>query len=204
MVRVKICGVTNATDAKMAARLGADAVGFNFAPVPRGITKERARAIIAAMPPFVTPVGLFVNQDLDLIHEICDFTGITTVQLHGDERPSYAAQLSRYKVIKAFRIATERDLRMLARYDVDAYLLDARVRGKYGGTGKTFPWHLARAARSHGPVIIAGGLNPQNVAQAIQQAQPYGVDVSSGVERALGRKDRRLTAKFIAAAKAGT
>jgi phosphoribosylanthranilate isomerase len=201
MVRVKICGITNVTDAKAAARLGADALGFNFAMGPRKITPERAKAIIAALPPLVTPVGLFVDEDVERVREVCAFCGIGTVQLHGDETPRYLDKLHGLRIIKAFRVRDEDDIRRLARYRADAYLLDTFVPGVQGGTGQTFRWDIAREAHPHGPIIIAGGLTPENVREAIQVAQPYGVDVASGVESEPGRKDRKLMAAFIRAAK---
>ena len=152
MVRVKVCGITNPTDAKMAARLGADAIGFNFSVGPRRVTKERARAIIASLPPFVTPVGLFVNEEVKTVLEVCEFTGITTIQLHGDERPSYVARFPRFRVIKAFRIASRSDLSRLPRYQVDAYLLDAYVPGKRGGCRPAGRSRPATAACAGPPV----------------------------------------------------
>jgi len=198
MIRVKICGITNARDARMAARLGADALGFNFyRHGPRCTTKERARAIVASLPPFVTPVGVFVNEDADTVMETCDFCGISVVQLHGDEPPRYLDRLSRFIRIKAFRIREEHDLRVLERYRAEALLLDAHVPGKFGGTGETFRWELAQEGARFGPIILAGGLTPENVAEAVTTARPYAVDVASGVESSPGRKDRALLTAFI-------
>ncbi|MBM4049856.1 MAG: phosphoribosylanthranilate isomerase [Planctomycetes bacterium] len=201
MVKVKICGITNVTDAKAAVRLGADALGFNFALGPRKITPERAKAILTALPPFVTPVALFVNEEPERVREVCEFCGIGTVQLHGDEPPRYLERLHRLRIIKALRVRDERDVRHLARYKADAYLLDTFVPGVPGGTGQTFRWELAREAHEYGPIIVAGGLTPENVRQAIEAARPYGVDVASGVESEPGRKDRKLMAAFIRVAK---
>jgi phosphoribosylanthranilate isomerase len=203
MVKVKICGVTNVRDARAAARLGADALGFNFWPAsPRYIEPARARAIVAALPPFVTAVGVFVNEPAAKVLEICRQVGLSAVQLHGDERPAMVASLHGLVRIKAFPIRDEQDLRRLARYSVEAYLLDAYAQGSPGGTGKTFNWDIARQAQAAGPVILAGGLTPGNVAEAVAAAKPYAVDVASGVESEPGVKDRDLMAAFILNAKA--
>ena len=202
MVKVKICGITSVRDARAAVRLGADAIGFNFYPKsPRYIRKERARAILAALPPFVTAVGVFVNEPAEDIQRICDFVGIETVQFHGGESPRLVHSLTRLKRIMAFRVESEKDISRLPRYQVDAYLLDAFVPGKPGGTGVTFSWELAREAQRHGPIILAGGLTLENVAEAIRVAAPYAVDVASGVEKAPGVKDRDLMGAFIQQAK---
>jgi len=202
VVRVKICGITNVADARAAAALGADALGFNFVRGSRRyVTPEMAKAIIVALPPFVVPVGVFADAPITQVREICDFCGIQTVQLHGDESPAYVARLHHYRRIKAVRVATLEDLRLLERYTVDAYLLDAKVPGELGGTGESFDWNLAAEGRRHGLIILAGGLTPENVAEAVRRARPYAVDVASGVEVEPGIKDRHLIAAFVAAAK---
>ena len=202
MVKVKICGITNPNDARSAAQLGADALGFNFVKgSPRHVTKERARAIIEALPPFVTSVAVFANEPVRNVIAICEFCGIRTVQLHGDEPQRYLSELPRMRLIKAVRLESEDDLRSLARYSCDAFLLDTYVPGELGGTGATFDWQWARRAGLHAPIIIAGGLNVGNVAEAVSIARPYAVDVASGVESAPGKKDRKLMAEFIAIAK---
>ena len=202
MVKVKICGITNARDARAAVRLGADALGFNFYPrSPRYVKKERARAILAALPPFVTAVGVFVDEDPDEVLAICDYVGMDTAQLHGGERPRVLQALSRLKRIKAMSVQSERDIDRLPRYPAEAYLLDAFVPGVPGGTGKTFNWSLARQALRHGPIILAGGLNPLNVAEAVRTVAPYAVDVASGVETEPGVKDRGMMEAFILRAK---
>ena len=198
MGKIKICGITNATDAQLAAKLGADALGFNFYPEsPRFVGRERVRAIVASLPPFVVPVAIFVDEAPEFIRETCDFCGIRTVQLHGEEAPAVLGKLRAYKIIKAFRIQSERDLIQLRKYDADAFLLDAYAPDKRGGTGMSFNWQLAKSAASALPVLLAGGLNPDNVAEAIQVVNPYGVDVCSGVELEPGKKDRRLLRQFI-------
>jgi phosphoribosylanthranilate isomerase len=198
MVKIKVCGITNATDAQLAAKLGVDALGFNFCPEsPRFVSRERAKAIIALLPPFVTPVGIFVNEDRAAIRETCAMCGLQAVQLHGEEPPSLISGLRMYKIIKAFRVHSERDLAQIRRYDADAFLLDAYTPGKRGGTGKTFNWNLARPIASSVRVILAGGLTPVNVGHAIRAVQPYAVDVCGGVEGEPGKKDRQLLRAFI-------
>ena len=202
MVRVKICGITDVRDARTAARLGADALGFNFyRDSPRYIRPARAKAIVAALPPLVTTVGVFVNEDPGDIMEICRLVGLDAAQLHGDESPSVVDAVRGLRRIKAIRVESEEDVRLCRRYRVEAFLLDAFVAGERGGTGQTFPWEIAREAAQFGPIILAGGLSPDNVADAIAAADPYGVDVASGVESEPGSKDRRLMEEFILRAK---
>jgi phosphoribosylanthranilate isomerase len=200
-MRVKICGITNNEDALAAVESGADALGFVFAKSPRQVTKEQARDIIKGLPPFVSPVGVFVDEKADMIEEICDFCGIHMVQLHGNESPLYLNDLKGYKIIKAFRIKDENDLKPLANYKPHAFLLDSYVKGVMGGTGMTFNWEIARKAHKYGAIILSGGLTPENVREAIRIAKPYAVDVSSGVEASPGRKDKLLVKRFIENAK---
>ncbi|KPJ63040.1 MAG: N-(5'-phosphoribosyl)anthranilate isomerase [Planctomycetes bacterium DG_23] len=201
MVRVKICGITRVKDALVAAKAGADAIGLVFAKSPRRIAADIAREIIAQIPPFLTPVGLFVNESPERIRELASSCGFSTVQLHGDEPPEYLAELGGLRVIKAFRIESREDLRALGAYKAQAYLLDAFSPERRGGTGKTFDWKIALEAKKFGPVILAGGLTPENVARAASLVEPYGVDVSSGVESKSGVKDAALVEEFIRAAK---
>jgi len=200
-MRVKICGITNSEDAQAAVEYGADALGFVFAKSPRQITKEHARDIIKKLPPFVSPVGVFVDEKADMIKEICDFCGIHTVQLHGNEQPSYLKELEGYKLIKAFRVKEEDDLKPLANYKPHAFLLDSYVEGTMGGTGVPFKLEVARQAHKYGNIILSGGLTPENVKEAIQIVKPYAVDVSSGVESSPGKKDKLLMKQFIMNAK---
>jgi phosphoribosylanthranilate isomerase len=203
MVRVKICGITNVRDARLAARLGADALGFNFYPEsPRYIRPARAKAIIAALPPFVTTVGVFVNEDPGDVMEICRLAGLDAAQLHGDETPAILDAVHGVRRIKAIRVKTEKDVALCRRYRTEAYLLDAYVPGQPGGTGETFHWEFAREAAAFGPIILAGGLTPENVAEAVSVVQPYAVDVASGVESEPGVKDRQRMEEFILRAKA--
>lgn len=201
MVRVKICGITNADDAKVAVEMGADALGFIFADSPRRVTKDVARDIIKALPPFITSVGLFVNESIERVKETCAFCGIHTIQLHGDESPEYLNSLTEYTRIKSFRVRDKNVIDELKKYSTEAYLLDSFVENKLGGTGTVFPWEIAREARTCGQIIIAGGLTPENIADAVTIAGPYAVDVSSGVEKSPGKKDRELVKRFIAIAK---
>lgn len=198
---VKICGITNIQDALDAAHLGADALGFNFFPKsPRYIDPAKAKDIICQLPPFVTAVGLFVNEEPARVGEIADLCGIDVLQFHGDETPEYCAAFNR-RVIKAFRIREREDLDYLRAFNVSACLLDAWSENTYGGTGKTFNWDLASEARGMGRIILAGGLTPGNVAEAVGAVGPYAVDVASGVESEPGKKDRRRIAEFIRNAK---
>ena len=200
-MRVKICGITNREDAHAAIELGADALGFVFAKSPRQVTKELSRDIIRNLPPFVTTVGVFVDEKADVIKEICNFCGIHTVQLHGNEQPAYLNELEGYKIIKVFRIKEEDDLKPLANYKPHAFLLDSFVKGVMGGTGVSFNWEIARQAHKYGKIILSGGLTPENVKESIRIVKPYAVDVSSGVESSPGRKDKLLMKQFIMNAK---
>ena len=201
MTKVKICGITALDDALMAVEAGADALGFVFFDKsPRCISPEHAARIIAALPPFVQVVGLFVNADLDFVNLTADSCRLDIVQLHGDESPSYC-QAVRRRVMKAFRVRGMESLAPMADYRVAAFLLDAYSPNAYGGTGASFDWDCALAAKGHGPIILAGGLDPDNVASAVARVAPYGVDVSSGVESSPGRKDPGKVRLFIREAK---
>lgn len=201
MVKVKICGITNRDDALMAVEAGADALGFVFyEKSPRYVTPEHATEIIAALPPFVQAVGLFVNAPLEVVNKTCDLCGLDIVQLHGDESSEFCAQVSR-RVIKAFRVKDVSSLEPIANYLVAGHLLDAYSPKEYGGTGLTFNWDVAKLAKQYGPVILAGGLTPDNVRQAVEEVAPYAVDVSSGVESAPGVKDEAKVREFIRQAK---
>lgn len=200
MVKVKICGITTSEDALHAAACGADAVGLVFyAKSPRCVRPERAREIVAALPPFVAAVGLFVNEAPARIREIAGFCALDAIQLHGDEAPQECF-LPPYRVIKALRVRDAASLDGLDRWPVAALLLDAWSTDSYGGTGQSFDWSLASRAAGR-PFILAGGLTPENVAAAVRSVRPYAVDVSSGVEAAPGRKDPAKVEAFIQAAK---
>jgi phosphoribosylanthranilate isomerase len=201
MIRVKICGITNVEDALHAAACGADALGLVFyEKSPRCLSPEVARQIIAELPPFVSAVGLFVNERPERIRQIADFCGLDVLQLHGDEGPT-ACDFAPRRVVKALRVKAAASLDGHAAYAVSALLLDAWVAGAYGGTGERFNWELAAAVARQRPVILAGGLRAENVAAAVRSVRPYGVDVSSGVEASPGNKDPEKVAAFIRNAK---
>jgi phosphoribosylanthranilate isomerase len=201
MVRVKICGITNIEDALLAADAGADAIGLVFYDKsPRVVTSAQAAAIVRVLPPFVQAVGLFVDTAIDVVNATAESCGLDIVQFHGDESPEDCALVMR-RVIKAFRVRDRVSLVPMKDYRVSGFLLDAWSPDAHGGTGMTFNWELARDAGGYGPVILAGGLTPDNVAEAVRTVAPYGVDVSSGVEAAPGRKDPEKVRAFIGRAK---
>ncbi len=201
MVKVKICGITTIEDALQAVEAGADALGFVFYDKsPRCIAPEKAAEIVKALPPFVLAVGLFVNADIVFLNETADYCRLDIVQLHGDETPDFCSMVKR-RVVKVFRIRDAQSLEPMKDYRVAGYLLDAYSPQVYGGTGSTFNWEIARNARKNGPIILAGGLTPDNVREAVETVGPYAVDVSSGVEAAPGRKDPVKVRKFVQNAK---
>ncbi len=196
MTRVKICGITNLDDALLAVEYGADALGFVFYEgSPRHVFPETVREIISRLPPFVTTVGVFVNAPPQEIREVMDLAGLDVVQLHGDEPQEECSLFPR--VIKAFRVRELSDIERLKGYSVSAYLLDAYDPEVPGGTGQTFNWDIAVEAKKYGPIILAGGLTPENVADAVSRVRPYAVDVSSGVEAQKGKKDHEKMRLFI-------
>ena len=202
MIKVKICGITNKEDALYAAGCGANALGFIFyEKSPRYIEPDDAKTIIAALPPFVTTVGVFVNKDFNDIRDITLLTGVTVVQLHGDESPSYC-NLVEGKLIKAIRVKSDSSIEGLKKYDVDAFLLDSFDKNSFGGSGLTFDWKLAEKAKQYGKIILAGGLTPDNVEEAVKKVAPYGVDVNSGVEKKPGIKNKNKVKEFIIRSKA--
>ena len=197
LTRIKICGITNREDALCAVDAGADALGFVFyEKSPRYVLPEKVRQIISELPPFVTTVGLFVNAAPDTIRQTMRISGLNVIQLHGDESAE-DCRLNPYPVIKAVRIKDADSLAGIDRYNVSALLLDAWNDQQYGGTGESFDWQLAKSLTAGQPLILAGGLNPDNVAEAIRVVNPYGVDVSSGVEVSPGHKDHNKIRKFI-------
>lgn len=201
MVRIKICGITNPEDARLASELGADALGFIFhAASPRRVAAEAARQIIRQLPPFVLSVGVFVDEEAAVVRDLAARVGLDWVQLHGRESPEYCRSLG-LRVLKGLRIEAESSLGALAEYRdaVQAFLLDTYKAGQAGGTGETFDWQLARRAQAFGAIVLAGGLTPANVAQAIEVARPQAVDVASGVEAAPGKKDPEKLRDFFAA-----
>lgn len=194
-VKVKICGIKDLETALAAVEAGADALGFVFAPGPRQVDREVVRSICSQLPPFVSRVGVFVDAPADLVEETAACCGLDVVQLHGDETPEYCRQL-KYKVIKAFRVRDAASLEKAKDYRCSAVLLDTYVPGVPGGTGRTFDWSLARELVLDRPLILAGGLNPDNVKHAVAIARPYAVDVSGGVETN-GKKDIKKIRLFI-------
>ncbi len=191
--RVKICSITNLEDACIAIEYGADALGFIFTKSTRQIQPEKAKHIIGQLTPFVTSVGVFMDDPLKYVEEVALFTGINIVQLHGNESPDYCQKLKK-RVIKRIHVQKEDTKESLIQkmrlYSVSAFLLDPG-----SGSGKTFNWNIAK--KIDFPLIIAGGLNPENVGQAVKLLRPYGVDVSSCVEKILGKKDPAKIKRFI-------
>src|SRR3989442_5965987 len=202
-VKVKICGVTNLEDALAAVDAGADALGFMFyEPSPRNVPVKVAADIIRQVPPFVAKVGVFVNATDESVRRAIAECGLDTLQFHGDETPEFCRKFRPLKIYKAFRMENLQSLRALPGYRTDAWLLDSFVEGKLGGTGAKFNWDLAVESKKLGrPIILAGGLTPENVADAVRKVRPFAVDVSSGVESAPGKKDHAKVRRFIAAAK---
>ena len=199
-VKVKICGITNLEDASIAVELGANALGFIFAPSPRQIKPQKARAIICAIPPFVKTVGVFVNEAPATIKEVMQHCGLDLVQLHGNESPGLCEELMPC-TIKALRIKDESSLQTSQPYHgkVRALLLDTYSKEKAGGTGKTFDWNLAIKIKKMGiPIILSGGLGPSNIDLAIHTVRPYAVDVNSGVEKCSGKKSHTLIKALMA------
>ena len=202
MTRVKICGITSLDDALAAVEAGADALGFVFyKESPRHIFPEQAATIIAQLPPFVQVVGLFVNEEVGVVNEVADLCRLDLIQLHGDEPADYCRQIRR-RVLKAFRVRSLTCLDPIRDYPVAGYLLDTFSPSFYGGTGLSFNWEIAaEAVKRHQRIVLAGGLTPDNVAEAVRQVRPWAVDVSSGVESAPGKKDHQKVREFIRTAK---
>jgi phosphoribosylanthranilate isomerase len=202
-VKVKVCGMTNLKDTLVAVEEGADAVGFIFyKKSPRSVTMKLVREIVLELPPFVDTVGVFVDETADQINKIADYCNLDMVQLHGDESPTFCKKIRR-RVIKAFRVKDMQSVKNISNFQVSGFILDTFSESLHGGTGKVFDWNLALPAKKFGPVIIAGGVTPNNVRQAIQRVRPYGVDVCSGVESEPGIKDHKKIRVFLKNAKAG-
>jgi phosphoribosylanthranilate isomerase len=199
-VKVKICGITSVADALGAAEAGADLIGLMFYErSPRHVPFARAAEIAKALPPFISRVGVFVNPDADTVMRAIGECGLSLLQFHGEEAPAFCTQFGLMSM-KAFRVRDADSLLALPDYETDAYLLDAYSPDAHGGTGAKFNWELAVAAKQYGrPIFLAGGLTPENVAEAVKQVMPFGVDVSSGVESAPGKKDPEKVRAFIQA-----
>lgn len=198
--RVKICGITRLQDAEAAVAFGADAVGFIFAHSPRRISVKAARAISRRLGPFVARVGVFVNAPTREIVSIMEEAALDVVQLHGTEAPAACSELSKYRLIKVFRVGPQFSPAELKRYPTQAHMLETAAHVP-GGSGKTWDWSRLARTRFRTPIIVTGGLDPANVQQAIRTLRPYAVDVSSGVETKPGVKDHKLMEKFIRHAK---
>lgn len=196
MIQTKICGITRYEDALCAQRNGAAAVGFIFyAPSPRHIEPAAARAIIDRLPRELVRVGVFVNETAAEVKRIYDFCGLDMIQLHGDESSEYCRQFPKDRLIKALNLKSDDDLKKAAVYETAAILVDSRRAGLYGGTGQTADWDLA--SRLSQPMILSGGLNEENAADAIKKVQPAALDIASGVESAPGRKDHEKIARIM-------
>ena len=201
MIRVKICGTTNLDDALAAVEAGADALGFVFyRESPRAVSRKTAAAIIARLPESVTAIGVFVDEDRTVVRETMNECGLGIAQLHGAESPAYCANLG-HSVIKAIHLRNLIDEQAIADYPVGAFLLDAFVAGVPGGTGTRVDWDLVSTVSWPRPIILAGGLTPENVGEAIRRLRPHGVDVSTGVELGPGKKDHAKVKAFVAAAR---
>ena len=200
--RVKICGITNVADGLAATEAGADMIGLMFyESSPRHITLARALEISRAMPLFLMRVGVFVNAPADFVLRAIGECNLTMLQFHGDETSDFCTQFGLMNM-KAIRVRDAESLTQLENYQTDAFLLDAHSRNGLGGTGEKFNWDLAVEAQKFGkPIFLAGGLTPENVADAVRIVHPFGVDVSSGVESAPGIKDHAKVKSFITAAK---
>ncbi len=199
-VKIKICGFTNVEDALFAAEAGADALGFVFwERSPRCVSIQRASEIVRRLPGWILKTGVFVNPSEDLVLRSIGECGLNLLQFHGEESPEFCLRFG-VMTMKAFRVRDVASLDALQNYSTDAWLLDTYVAGKPGGSGEVFNWALAREAQLKGrPVFLAGGLTAVNVAEAVRQASPYGVDVASGVEASPGVKDHEKVRAFIKA-----
>lgn len=203
-IYVKICGITNLEDALAAVKYGADAIGFIFhKESPRYISPENASVIIRQLPSHITKVGVFVDSPRKEIEAIVRSSSLSAIQLHGDQHPEDCTGYE-IAVIKAFRVGESFDATQIRLFDVQAILLDTLKPGKPGGTGESFDWNIAVQAREYGKLLLSGGLTAKNIEDAIRFVRPYGVDVSSGVEKSPGKKDHEKVREFIIKAKSTT
>jgi phosphoribosylanthranilate isomerase len=203
-VLVKICGIRTYDEAKTALDCGASFLGFNFwKKSPRYIQPIEAKGIIQRLKPFNYSTGVFVNEDRKNLVDIMNVTNIFSVQLHGDESLEYCQSFGHLRITKAFRVGEEFNIDVLKNFcglknfQVDSFLLDSKVKGEYGGTGKRFDWRIAREAKQIKPIILAGGINVTNVTEAIDYVHPFAVDVCSGVEAEPGKKDLQKIKEFM-------
>lgn len=200
MVQIKICGITNIEDAQAAAGAGADALGFIFHPAsPRCVTPARAQAIIASLPPALCTVGVFVNLSAAEVLQIAEMCGLDFIQLHGSESREYCRRFPRERLIKALSFRSEEEFTAAADYPVRAFLVDAHDPVRFGGTGRTCDWNLASRFAARHPLVLAGGLNAENLDKAMEAVRPLAVDISSGVEVSPGKKDHDKIRAVIAA-----
>jgi len=199
MTKIKICGITNKTDAVEAAKLGVDMLGFVFyKKSARAVDAKTVRDIANELPDSIAKVGVFVDEDPKKVAEIAEDCSLDMLQFHGDETKEYCALFQdRYKVIKAFRIKDGDSLKDINDYNVDLYMLDTYSAASKGGTGKSFDWKLIEGFEFLRPVVLSGGLTPENVVKAIQDVVPYGVDVSSGIEKEALKKDLESMKRFV-------
>ena len=199
MTRIKICGITSIKDAVEASKLGIDMLGFVFyEKSKRCVSPKLVKAITNELTASVDRVGVFVDERPEEVLAIAADCGLTMLQFHGDETPEYCAAFKDgFKIIKAFRIKDRQSLKKTSEYDVDLFLLDAYSPEMAGGTGETFDWKVLNDFEFLKPIILSGGLTPQNIAQAIEEVSPYGVDVSTGVESSPGKKDVNLMSQFV-------
>ncbi len=203
MVKVKVCGIKEIVDARVAADAGADAIGLVFAASPRRGSVERAREIAAALPEGVLKVGVFVDEEPQEVLRLAREVGLDYAQLHGDEGPEVVAEIrgGGLEVVKAIRVQDASSLEDIERYDADLFMLDAYSEKARGGTGERFDWGLAKALRGYANILVSGGLTPENVREAIDLFEPYGVDASSSLEERPGKKDGERVRRFVGAAK---
>lgn len=198
-----MCGITNSEDAWVAADAGADAIGLVFAESPRKVSVERAREIAAALPPAVLKVGVFVDAEPEEVLRIAREVGLDYAQLHGDEGPEAVAQIREggVRVMKALRVRNAEALAAIERYEADLILLDAWSAKARGGTGERFDWGLAKSLFGRDNIVVSGGLTPENVREAIEYFDPYGVDASSSLEERPGKKSDERVRRFVGAAR---
>jgi len=198
VTQVKICGITNEEDALCAAGCGAAALGFIFYPFsPRYIKPEDARKIVSVLPDDLVNVGVFVNEKPDEIKRVMEYCGLDMIQLHGDESSEFCREFPAFQIIKAVELKNEDDLNHVLDYDVAALLVDSRHAGLYGGTGRKANWALACRIKNSKPLILSGGLNENNIAEALKVVVPAALDINSGVESEPGKKDHAKLARIF-------
>jgi phosphoribosylanthranilate isomerase len=203
MVFTKVCGITNPGDARVAADAGADAIGLIFAESPRRVDVEEVQKISIALPDGVLKVGVFVDVDPEEVLRIAREVGLDLAQLHGDEAPETVAAIrgAGLPVMKALRVRNAEALADIQSYEADLFMLDAWSARVRGGTGETFDWGLAKSVKGRGNIVVSGGLTPENVREAVEFFEPYGVDASSSLEERPGKKDGERVRRFVRAAK---